>query len=82
MGATGPCGAASVGMGSVLVSLGVRQEPGYSQAVLTWSDRPFPMSVLSILVRLLTKFKYIVMDAFTRQLQLSPLGRRETPEPR
>ena len=40
------------------------------------------MSVLSILVCLLTKFKYIVMDAFTRQLQLSPLGRRETPEPR
>ena len=31
---------------------------------------------------LLTKFKYIMMDAFTRQLPLSPLGRRETPEPR
>ena len=46
--------------------LGVRQEPGYSQAVFTWPDGPFPMGVLSILECLLTKFKYIVMDAFIR----------------
>ena len=40
------------------------------------------MGVLSILECLLTKFKYIVMDAVTLQLQLSPLGRRENPAPR
>ena len=40
------------------------------------------MGVLSILECLLTKFEYIVMDAFTRELRLSPLGRGETPEHR
>ena len=40
------------------------------------------MGVLSILECLLTKFKYIVIDAFTRQLQLSLLDRRENPAPR
>ena len=40
------------------------------------------MGVLSILECLLTKFMYIVIDAVTRELQLSLLDRRETPVPR